>query len=273
MALLRQIANWCFLWDDAIAECASSIHAHSTEYAASPMENLLDAEPSTVAMFNATGSVSVEIDLGSAQTIYGFGIFNHNSNTKGVSNLVVGYSSDHTTYTTDISFDVATIVGDDDFVAYLTQGHNYQYWKITWQSVDAAGLYAGRIYLARSVYQLANVGPSVGAQKGYAKRLTVNETLGGVEHRIGRGDKRRILSGNIPADPGTDLVQIQAMVDQCEVNEKCFCVTDAAGTTIATSNGTRYGAGIHMRINADSWRYAIRMPNVNDIPIEAIEVL
>lgn len=272
MAFLRQIANWCFWWNDAIAESASLIKSHSTEDASYPMENLLDAEPSTVAKFGATGSVNVVIDLGSAQSITGFGLFNHNCLTSGTTVVQIERSSTGTgSWANAASFTVDAVVGDDDFVAYFAPV-SYQYWRLSFASTTSAA-YVGRLYLAKSFYQLANIGPSVGAMKGYAKRLTVNETLGGVEHRIGRGDRRRVVSCSIPADPGTDLVQIQAMIDQCQVNEKCFCVTDAAGTTVAATSANCYGAGAHMRINADSWRYQIRSVNVNDIPLEAIEVL
>jgi len=273
MAFLRQIANWCFWWEDAIAENATAIVASSATSTGYDAANLLDAEPSTCIKFSGTGTLYVTVDLGAGEHIAGFGLFNHNMNTKTVTAVTL-YGSDAPTsgFVSYGAYTVASVVGDDDFVAYVNPSVSRQYWKLEFTGADA-GLYLGRLYLARNFYQLANVGPSVGAQKGYAKRLTVNETLGGVEYRNGRGDKRRILSGNIPADPGTDLVQIQAMVNQCEINEKCFCVTDAAGTTVASTNANCYGVGIHMRMNADSWRYQIRMPNVNDIPIEAIEVL
>jgi hypothetical protein len=272
MAFLRQIANWCFWWEDAIVEMGATIEASSAVSASFPIDNLLDAEPSTVAQFSGTGTLYVTFDLDDGAHIAGFGLFNHNMNTKTVTAVTL-YGSDAPTsgFVSFGAYTVASVVGDDDFVAYVNPAVSHRYWKVEFTGADA-GLYIGRIYLAQHFYQLANVGPAAGAVKGYAKPMDTDETLGGVERRLGRGNRRRIISASVPADPGTDLVQIKAMIDQCEVGEKCFCMTDAEGTTVAATNANCYGAGIHARINADSWRYILRTVNVNDVPLEIIEV-
>jgi hypothetical protein len=280
MATAREMANWIFMWDDALSDGTTIINTaeagHSTEVAGFTAEALLDADRQTCLQISDSGTVYVSFDLGSAQTIKAVGILNHNANISTVSLWNIYRSSNGTSWTlaNGSGVNVSTAIGDEDFFWVINGGTgvSYQYWKCEFTGADA-GLYVGRFYFARELYELP-AGAAVGATKGYLKNESIQITRGGIEHRNSCGLKRRVISGTIPAQVASDTIRtnLLALVDYCDVNDKCFIMSSPYGTTTYTTT-SRYGAAIHARLNVEEWRYALQIAGLTDIPLEIVEVL
>jgi hypothetical protein len=282
--IAREIANWIFAWDDAIEALigTASIYSHSTEVAGFAAENLLDADRQTCFKTSATGTVNVTIDLGAAgvgtavQQIYGIGILNHNSYDVSASGSLVyasGSDSPTTGFISAIAQYARTGTGNDDFfgaTSAAAAAAPHRYWKLE-MTQALANWRIGRLYLARSLYQLPN-GVAQGFTRGYRKPGLTHMTPGGIRHHISQGQKLRVLNGAIISAKPAVRAQIKALIESCEVNDKCFIMSDPFGTT-TFSGDNRYGSGIHACIDSDEWTHSVKVESNSDIPLSILEVL
>ena len=271
MPTAREMGNVILLWDDAASDGTTTIHTHSTETSGYVAESLLDTDRQTCFMTTATGTVLVSFNLQSPQTIKYISIHNHNMSTKTCTTFDIYRSADGSAWTLVTSWPLSDI-GNDDFMVPINGGTglSYQYWKLEFTGTDA-GFYLGRVFLARSYYELPK-GIAVGSEKGYLKNESVILTPGSIEHRMSKGPKRRVLRAMIPSAETAVRDQIAAMVDSCDVNDKCFVMSWPGGTTLYTGVN-RYGAAVHARLNVEAWLYAMKWAGLTDLPLDAVEVL
>lgn len=275
MATAREMSNLLLLWDDAVTEISGvTIEGHSTETSGFVAENLLDTSRQTCFKVNAAGDdINVGFDLGAAYTIKGIGLLNHNADNRGVSNMIVKYGAATLGASSTLAtFDVATKIGDDDFVFMFNAGVSSRYWWLEFDSVDGAGLYMGRIFLAREAYDYTGAVLSP-MPKGYLHVEDILETKGGVEHGISRGSLRKRMMPVIPpvaADAAR--AEIISLIEHVELNHKKFVTSWPYGTT-QYAGANRYGLGVHARFNLSEWQYQCITNAKSQLPLDMVEVL
>ena len=280
MATAQEIANLVLLWNDAVTEIPSVvISAHSTETAGFVAENLLDVNRQNVFSASPGGypadNVHVEFDLLSATAIKGFALLNHNMGTRGVSTCTIRADNSTPATTARASFSVSAVCGDDDFFMAFTATQTYRYWRVEWDSVDAAALYMGRVFLAQDLYD-CGTSIRVGAQKGWQSSVEILTTPGGVEHRFARGSRRKMLSATLPNQTGITTIrtQVNNLVEHVEVQEKPFVHSWPYGSSVGVlGSATLYGMAVHARFISPEYLETLMVATGVEIPFNTIEVL
>lgn len=179
-----------FLYDNALDDEGVDITALSGGSLANHHEDaLIDRCPFTrwgPSPYSA--ETWVKVDLGSEQTVKGFGIINHNAYVAGMAYVTVGGNNDGgATYTpVDTLFNLNSTDHDPCAALIFSSAVTYRYWKFTFGLSTSAHLLGG-LYLARGVNELAET-PDTPFQEDQHNQIVSDLTDGGGERRQVRGE-------------------------------------------------------------------------------------
>ena len=179
-----------FLYDNALDDAGVDITAISGGSLANRHEDaLIDRCPFTrwgPSPYSA--ETWVKVDLGSEQTVKGFGIINHNAYVAGMSYVAAGGNNDGgATYTlVDTLSNLASTDHDPCTALIFSSAVTYRYWRFNFALSTSAHMLGG-LYLARGVNELAET-PDTPFQEDQQDQIVSAVTEGGVERRQVRGE-------------------------------------------------------------------------------------
>lgn len=265
------MVNFILGWNDRIILDSASISDSSTADSGYPAENLLDADRQTCFKTSDTGTVYVEFDLGASHgTVDGFAILNHNLGTKSSGSLLVKAANTTPAGMQLTSYATNTYVADDDFFGCFASAQNYRYWRFEITSVDAAGLYIGRIYLFGDLFDYAD-GVRLESQYGYRQIEDIVITKGGDEYRVARGGPRLVLACILPRLNGTDRSALEQCIEDVKLRHDTVISSMPFGSTSYTG-AYRFGRAVHARFEGEE---LILQPDVGlrtTVPVVLVEV-
>lgn len=179
-----------FFYDNALDDEAANVTSISGGNLPNrDREALIDGCPFTQwGPLPYSSSTWVKIDLGSEQTIKGFGVINHNFYVANMPNVTAAGNNDGgDTYTTVDMLTTLDTADHDPCVALIfSSSATYRYWKFTFGGSTSAH-FVGGLYLARGLNELAET-PDSPFREDQHNQVVSAVTEGGGERRQVRGE-------------------------------------------------------------------------------------